>query len=121
MAGPQAKLWTTGYFQQRDIKVAGWTDLALASYLGLTFVVDDILTQEVVDVNTQGGDFGNALQAASLQGHEKVVELLLGKGADVNVQGGSYGNALYAASLQGHKKVVELLLGKGPCCNIQAI
>jgi ankyrin repeat domain-containing protein 50 len=119
MAGPQAKLWTTGYLQQRNIKVAGWTDLALASYLGLTFVVDDILTQEVVDINAQGGHFGNALQAASSEGHEKVVELLLGKGADVNAQGGGYGNALQAALARGHEKVVELLLGKGADVNAQ--
>jgi hypothetical protein len=33
------------------------------------------------DVNAQGGFYGNALQAASHGGHEKVVELLLGKGA----------------------------------------
>jgi len=29
----------------------------------------------------QGGYYGNALQAASYEGNEKVVELLLGKGA----------------------------------------
>jgi hypothetical protein len=32
-------------------------------------------------VNAQGGGYGNALQAASVESHEKVVELLLGKGA----------------------------------------
>ncbi|OCK87550.1 uncharacterized protein K441DRAFT_466880, partial [Cenococcum geophilum 1.58] len=43
------------------------------------------------DVNAQGGYYGNALQAASAQGHEQVVKLLLDKG-------GVYGNALRAAS-----------------------
>ena len=56
--------------------------------------------------------YGNALQAASYNGDEKLVELLLDKGADVNAQGGDYGNALYAASVGGHE-VVELLLGRG--------
>jgi hypothetical protein len=51
----------------------------------------------------QGGDYGSALYAASVRGHEKVV----GAGADVNAQGGDYGNALYAASVEGHEKVVE--------------
>ena len=37
------------------------------------------------------------LQAASYEGHEKVVELLLSKEADVNAQGGKYGTALQAA------------------------
>jgi hypothetical protein len=31
------------------------------------------------DVNAQGGIYGNALLAASEGGHEKVVQLLLGK------------------------------------------
>src|SRR5271154_1519224 len=53
-------------------------------------------------------DRQNSLQAASDRGHEKVVELLLGKGADVNAQGGHFGNALQAASERGHEKVVGL-------------
>ena len=44
------------------------------------------------------GEYGNALQAASVSGHEKVVQMLLDQGADVNAQGGEYGNALQAAS-----------------------
>jgi ankyrin repeat protein len=55
----------------------------------------------------------DALQVASFQGYEMVVELLLDKGANVNAQGGGYGNALYAASVEGHEKIVELLLDKG--------
>lgn len=36
------------------------------------------------NANAQGGIYGNALQAASYQGHEKVVQQLLEKGADVS-------------------------------------
>jgi hypothetical protein len=43
--------------------------------------------------------YGNALQAASFGGHEKVVALLLEKSAAVDAQGGHYGKALQAASL----------------------
>ncbi len=70
-------------------------------------------------VNAQGGFYGNALQAASREGHEKTVELLLDKGADVNAQDGDYGNALQAASHKGNEKVVQLLLDKGADINIQ--
>jgi hypothetical protein len=41
----------------------------------------ELLLGKGADVNAQGGFYGNALQAASVTGHEKVVELLLGKGA----------------------------------------
>ena len=46
-----------------------------------------------IDVIAQGGEYDNALQAASFGGHDKVVRMLLEKGADVNVQGGEYSNA----------------------------
>jgi hypothetical protein len=42
----------------------------------------------------QGGEYGNAFQAASARGKEVVVKMLLDKGPDVNAQGGEYGNAL---------------------------
>jgi ankyrin repeat protein len=55
-----------------------------------------------------------------VEGHEKIVELLLDKGANVSVNGqeGDYDSALQAASAEGHEKVVELLLDKG--ANIDA-
>ena len=62
---------------------------------------------KVMNVNAQGGRYGNALQAASSGGHEKIVQLLIEKGADVNAQGGRYGNALQAASYGGHEKIAR--------------
>jgi hypothetical protein len=39
-------------------------------------------TQQVgAHVNAQGGEYSNALQAASIGSHENVVEMLLAKGA----------------------------------------
>jgi len=104
-----------------------------ASLLGLDLVLSKLLCEkpsgsafsalslpEISDlVNAQGGYYGNALQAASRNGHEKVVEQLLDKGTDVNAQGGRYGNALEAASQNGREKVVELLLDKGADVNAQ--
>lgn len=69
------------------------------------------------DVNTQGGYYSNALQAASYGGHQEIVKLLLDHGADVNAQGGYYGNALHAASLRGHQGIVKLLLDQGADVN----
>jgi ankyrin repeat protein len=84
---------------------------------GLSWAARD-LTTEGADVNAQGGEYGNALQAASLHGNLEVVQLLLDKGADVNAQCGQHGNALRAASYKGNLEVVQLLLDKG--ANIKA-
>src|SRR5277367_295582 len=89
-----------------------------ASSAGLLLMVQ-ALVKNGVDVNVQEGRFGNALQAASLEGHEAIVGFLVEKGADVNVQGGEYGNALQAASYRGHNVIVDLLLEKGADVNAQ--
>ncbi|RII04476.1 hypothetical protein CUC08_Gglean011911 [Alternaria sp. MG1] len=54
-----------------------------------------MLLDQGADVNTQGGRYGNALQAASERGHEQMVKMLLDAGADVSAQGGYYDNALH--------------------------
>ncbi|KAA6414847.1 MAG: hypothetical protein FRX48_01597 [Lasallia pustulata] len=71
------------------------------------------------NVNAQGGEYGNALQAAVLRGGAETVQLLLNKGADVNAQGGRYGNALQAAAWEGGAETVQLLLNEGADVNAQ--
>jgi hypothetical protein len=46
-----------------------------------------LLLEKGLDVNAQGGSYGNALQAASYGGHDSIVTLLVDKGADANAQG----------------------------------
>ena len=88
-----------------------------ASRLGLDLVLSKLFSGSVAsssssglslaevstDINAQGGWYGNALQAASAQGHEAIVRQLLDKGADINAQGGRYGNALQAALARGQR------------------
>ncbi|KAF2142278.1 uncharacterized protein K452DRAFT_250214 [Aplosporella prunicola CBS 121167] len=90
-------------------------------YASLEGLVDSVkmLLDKGADVNAQGGTYGNALQAASSLGHEKIVQMLLDKGADVNAQGGRYGNTLQAASFGGHEKIVQMLLEKDADVNAQ--
>ena len=59
------------------------------------------------DVNAEGGEYGNALSAASYSGYKETVQLLLGNGADVNAQSG---RALQEASENGQEAVIRLLL-----------
>ena len=68
-----------------------------------------------MEVNTQGGCYGSALQAAAVAGHDTIVRLLLKHGADVNAQGGYCGNALQAAVESDHEAI--LLIEK--CANIK--
>ncbi|KAJ5812294.1 hypothetical protein N7474_008595 [Penicillium riverlandense] len=58
----------------------------------------------------------------ALGGYEKVVQILLDHGVEVNAQGGVHGNALYAVSSEGHDKVVQMLLDRGAeyCNALQA-
>ncbi|KAF2180645.1 hypothetical protein K469DRAFT_639699 [Zopfia rhizophila CBS 207.26] len=73
-----------------------------ASLLGLDLVLSKLLYENLSGaacsgltvsevsglVNAQGGDYRNALQAASLRDHEKIVQLLLERNAGANAQGG---------------------------------
>ncbi|KAH7377131.1 hypothetical protein B0T11DRAFT_27613 [Plectosphaerella cucumerina] len=96
----------------------GLQPVHLAALTGQIEMVKRLL-EEGADVNAQGGDYGNALQAASSEGRDETVQLLLEEGADVNAQGGRYGNALYAAISEGYTEIVKLLLEKGANVNAQ--
>ncbi|KAJ3884882.1 ankyrin repeat-containing domain protein [Lentinula edodes] len=91
---------------------------AAASFKGHTSTVK-LLLENDVDVNAQGGHYGNALYVASYNGHEFIVELLLQNNADANAQGGYYGNALQVASLNGHNSTAKLLLENDADVNAQ--
>ncbi|KAJ2988860.1 hypothetical protein NUW58_g3758 [Xylaria curta] len=115
----------------------GWTPreqvpspLYYSSLLGLDSVLSELLTQappteflceRISDlVNAENGRCGHALQAASLGGHKKTVQLLLEKGAHIDARGGFYANALHAASYAGHEEIAQLLLEEGANVNIVA-
>ncbi|KAJ7249187.1 hypothetical protein B0H12DRAFT_1122246 [Mycena haematopus] len=61
-----------------------------------------LLIDNGADVNSRGGHYGTALQAASAMGHE-----------------GRFGTALHAASDLGHETVVRLLIEKGAEVNLR--
>ena len=75
--------WRKPNFQRKFAEVS--TPLYYASQSGLTEIVSLLIVEAGADVNAQGGEYGNALQAASYGGCDKTIELLLSKGAN---QGG---------------------------------
>jgi hypothetical protein len=90
----------------------GRTALIRAAEFNCVMAVQTLL-EHGADINAQGGEFGNSLQAASLYGHVRVVETLLEHGADINAQGGYYDNALKAAEEKNYTEVVKMLLERG--------
>lgn len=80
--------------------------------------VVQMLVDRGADVNhKRGGQCGNALEAASRQGSEELIRLLLANGADVNAYSGLYGNPLCNAGLSGNPQVVQMLLDNGADVN----
>lgn len=67
------------------------------SFVGLVSSVRMFLDQGA-NVNAQCVEHGNALQAASCRGHNKIVQMLLEKSANISAQGVKYDNAPQAAS-----------------------
>ena len=86
--------------------------LTNASWLGLVYVVEDVLN-EGADVYAQHCGFDKALYIASYRGHYQVVQLLLEKGADVNAQGSESSRALTTALYYSQDQIVLMLLKNG--------
>lgn len=97
--------------------IAAWTSLAIASYSGLSYLVEAILSEDSEHIDGWCGTFGTALQAASHQGHLDVVQVLLQRGANVNHESGIYGTALVAAARRGQSDVCKFLLENGAKVN----
>lgn len=75
-----------------------------------------------IDINTHGGIFGTALQAAAYSGQLKTVQLLLRRKDFImcNERHGKYGSALNAAVIRAHWDIVDVLLEAGakPDCHM---
>ncbi|KAJ5494822.1 hypothetical protein N7463_010909 [Penicillium fimorum] len=93
--------------------------LHLAALNGHQQEVHFILDKDKSDINTTDGTNAFPVIWASLNGHDRVVELLLKRGADIDAQGGHYGNALQAACAERHDNVAQMLLERGADINAQ--
>ena len=86
--------------------------LYILSEKNLSNLVEVSLTGKA-DVDALGERYGSAIQAASVNGHARIVQLLINAGANINVVGGEYGDSLTAAISKNHEAVVKLLLKEG--------
>ena len=101
-------------FSDERVELRDGVDVGFAYILARRGMLNLLrMSLEVADINAQGGKYDNALQAASYQGHQEIVQVLLNAGANVNAQGGLFGNALQAASARGHRQIVQQLLHAG--------
>jgi ankyrin repeat domain-containing protein 50 len=108
-------------YRTQIISALSQTDIAspiyYASFLGLSGVVHKLINNcqghTDANVNTEGGKYGYPLHAASLKGHDRVVEILLEAGASINARGGILGYPLVAAAVGGYDKVVKGLIKAG--------
>ncbi|KAJ3912695.1 ectomycorrhiza-induced ankyrin-domain/NACHT-domain-containing protein [Lentinula edodes] len=112
--------WETIYRRQRYFSPK--TPLYYGALNGLCEVVPKLISELNLvtakeNIDTSGGEYGNALWAASSEGHEAAVKLLLETGADANAHKGYYRDALRIASSQGNEVIIKLLLENGADVN----
>ena len=95
----------------QDQEAQSWALISLA-YDGNVEAIR-LLLDSGADVNAQGGEDGNILQAAAYMGNGEARILLENQGADRGAQEGRYSNALQAAACNGKVEAMRLLLERG--------
>jgi ankyrin repeat protein len=110
--------WKNPYSYRRLHEI---TPLGIAAASGFTCFVKGLLDNGA-DVNGESGEYGSALRAAVVNGHETVVELLLSKGAEVDpdsdcLADSDSGGALYEAVSRRKTSMANKLLEAGADAN----
>lgn len=92
-----------------------WSDLAVAAFVGLQAVVEDLVENVGVNVNELYGGCGTALHAAVAGNRETIAAYLISKGAEVDKKPSSKrGTPLdIAVARRQHHGIARLLLEKG--------
>ncbi|THW72348.1 hypothetical protein D6D19_06590, partial [Aureobasidium pullulans] len=119
--GEAFKFWFNRFWMKtrRYDGAKSMTPIRLAAMSNHDRVLEHFLDKRGMGVDAQDEDGRTALYWASELGHDKIVQVLLGRGADVNAEGGRYGNALRAASAGGYHKIVQELLDSSANVNVR--
>ncbi|KAE9400194.1 ankyrin, partial [Gymnopus androsaceus JB14] len=103
------------HFATKNLSSSKWdigSPLYYAALSGWVTLVKFILESEA-NPNTNGGYYGNALQAAVHTGNMEIVNILLQKKVNVNQRNQRGETALQEAVIRGHDAVATLLLEAG--------
>ena len=95
-----------------DTLYKGWPILSIASLLGETEIVKQLLAKKV-DVNARDNLANTALHRASSRGQTEVMKMLFAAGARVDISNQDGETPLYQAARGGHVNAVRSLLDKG--------
>ncbi|KAJ5899265.1 purine and uridine phosphorylase [Penicillium taxi] len=115
-------LWFPIFWRERERSydhIPILTPLQLAAYNGHEQQVSALIATDNWDVNTPDDTEIYPIIWASLNGHDKTVQILLEQGADINATSGPYRDALQAACDAGHDKIAQMLLERGADVNAQ--
>ena len=100
---------------------SGWQAIHLAAGKGRDDVVDLLVRQLNVKVDTKGEEGDTPLMHAAGGGHVSTVQLLLELGAKVNAHNRYHATALHFAAGSGRDEVLTLLLSKGAAADAKDV
>lgn len=109
--------WFGVYWQEGrwpgNPRFPNYTDLMIASYLGLEATVKLLVEQDGVKLSLKNNRGWTALSYAAYRGHAEVVKVLLKQNdVDIHLKDSDDWTALFQAAENGHTEVVQLLLEK---------
>jgi 5-methylcytosine-specific restriction endonuclease McrBC regulatory subunit McrC/ankyrin repeat protein len=93
--------------------------LGIASENNELKIVQHLIINEKVNVNSRLNHDVTALMIASTEGNKEIAKLLLEHGADPNLKTKTGGTSLNLASMKGNKEIVKLLLEHGANPNLK--
>ncbi|XP_046547545.1 serine/threonine-protein phosphatase 6 regulatory ankyrin repeat subunit A-like, partial [Haliotis rubra] len=113
----------TGHREVFDVLVREGADVSLVddnrnNILHLTciggheYMVKNVLSQKVADINSQGPYGRTPVMVAAEIGHRKVFDVLVSEGADVSLVDDNRNNILHVACIGGHVDMVKYVLSQ---------
>lgn len=87
--------------------------LHVAAENNLVHLTKELLSQQMVEVNSKNSFSHTPLLIAMMQGNEEIVEMLLNHGADPNIKSEEQFSPLHESVSKGNLSIVEKLLSSG--------